>query len=1769
MNLIKKVKNRLKRKKLPNNKQGIAAIVGGDPKRFKLPPLRSRRGMLFVMIFAISGAAVLYLIFAAGVTPSDEQDQVSRINKLRTSKGVATLKTSSCLTTAARVWAQQMAANGAISHNPNLASLSEKYCGTVPRSWSRLAENVGLSYTGSATLFDAFVASSGHYKNMVSDQFNIIGVGAYTDGAGALWVVQVYALCNDCWGGAAITPPPDIPPPAPVATGVGSAMTPDRKNWWVVESTGKVRAYGPNAQHYGDMAGKVSNMKGMVASATGRGYWLLAEDGGIFAYGDAPFYGSTGGQSINAKIVGIAAHPSGRGYWLAGADGAVYPFGDPAFVKSWGSMAGKKLNLPIVGISSSASGSGYWLVAGDGGIFAYGDAPFYGSTGDIKLNAPIITMTSTADGKGYWMLAKDGGIFSYGNAVFYGSTGNTGVTTPAIGFVVAADNAGYFIIEGNGTKHPFGSAALKGVVIENNPNAPPPLPTFKTSMTYTDSWPKDYTPTNITASWTTAWPQERIPRDLQMNWYTASDGNGLPGSCVQIHESSEPPEHAWGDNHLCSNQDLGWSYTSAWPPEYPLAPKCVGLYEPGDPDTWGDNVLCTLIDVNLRWSYWGNISDTNTTCVSMNEAEDPHYWTDNFLCWDTYKPGSVSAPLPAGCINMNETSETAPWYDNVLCMSPDLGLTWSTAHPDPTNLPANCVRIYEPDDPDTWGDNVICTSNPNVHFDWSWRGNIYEDADTGCVKIEEPSDWDGGGYGWEDNFLCWNKYLPSIKPLNPGCIYINESADPHGWNDNVLCASPEVGLSFNTNYSADLVVPSKCVRIEEPADPYSWTDNVLCTNTYIALRWSFNGSLDDAETDCVLVNEGYDPHSWGDNYLCWYVPPPASADQPDLIVVPDSITWTPASPQSGNLVTVSATVKNVGTASTPEGLVIAFSVDGASAGWNGSAGWPLAPGESRTLTSVDGPGGVSTWTATAGSHTVLAVVDPSNAFPNELNENNNTLTKSLNIVAPNTPPTVPSSLRATSVTSNSIALAWNAATDDKGVAQYRVYRNGSFYATTTQLTYTDTGSGTGLSPQTPYTYQVSAVDAEGLESARIPASPGLSVTTLAAPDTTPPTAPGTLNATTPSATQVNLSWTASTDNFGVTGYQVSRRLTSSPAGSESVLIPSTQNLSYNDTSLAANTSYTYYVKAKDAANNYSSAASKTIATLVAPDTIKPTAPTNLSATAVSSTQINLSWTASTDTGGSGLKGYKILRDGQVIYTTTTLATGYGDGTPLQGSHTYTVTAYDGAGNNSDPSNPAPSTTPLPAAALTTSQSPQGNWVGTYGKDGYVLFDWNAGHTDLTALPTGVTMTVNGAERYQWNMNMTDTQALQSPDKTIRRATAIYTNTQFDVKLNFSSAYSGNLHLYAVDWDTGLRRQTVTVTDGSGSRNVILSSFNNGVWINAPVTVSAGGSITISVANTSTTTNMNAVLAGLFLGEGTTTTPPPADTTPPAAPTNPRTTTTPTYNKVDLAWDVSTDNVGVTKYQVLRNNTAIGNPTGTTFSDTPTTGLAAGTTYSYTVKAYDAANNASAASNALNVPVPASPDTTPPAPPYDLKTATTPTYNKVDLAWTASTSTDTARYLLYKGNSVIADLPASTTTYTDTFVSHSSTYSYYLKAKDTTGNISTTTSNILSVITPAASTTGGDTTPPTAPINLIPTIINSNQVNLRWTAATDNVRVDHYDIYRNGTKIGSTTPGSTSTTYGDATARPNTAYSYTVKAVDSSGNIGPASAAASISATNKK
>ncbi|MDG2114931.1 MAG: S8 family serine peptidase [Actinomycetota bacterium] len=189
------------------------------------------------------------------------------------------------------------------------------------------------------------------------------------------------------------------------------------KDYQVVTSEGRVVRPGTSA------SAAVSQLLnepvvGGTPTPSGAGHWLVARDGGIFAYGDARYFGSAGDIALNEPIVAMASTPGGDGYWMVAQDGGLFGFGAARY---HGSMGGTSLNEPIVGMAATPSGNGYWMVARDGGIFTFGDATYLGSTGDIALNQPVVGMAPSPTGDGYWLVALDGGIFTFGTAEYGGS----------------------------------------------------------------------------------------------------------------------------------------------------------------------------------------------------------------------------------------------------------------------------------------------------------------------------------------------------------------------------------------------------------------------------------------------------------------------------------------------------------------------------------------------------------------------------------------------------------------------------------------------------------------------------------------------------------------------------------------------------------------------------------------------------------------------------------------------------------------------------------------------------------------------------------------------------------------------------------------------------------------------------------------------------------------------------------------------------------------------------------------------------------------------------------------------------------------------------------------------------------------------------------------------------------------------------------------------------------------------------------------------------
>ncbi len=202
-------------------------------------------------------------------------------------------------------------------------------------------------------------------------------------------------------------------------------------------------------------------------------------------------------------------------------------------------------------------------------------------------------------------------------------------------------------------------------------------------------------------------------------------------------------------------------------------------------------------------------------------------------------------------------------------------------------------------------------------------------------------------------------------------------------------------------------------------------------------------------------------------------------------------------------------------------------------------------------------------------------------------------------------------------------------------------------------------------------------------------------------DTQAPTVPASVTATAASSTQINLSWTASTDNVAVTGYEVQR--CQGAACTSFVAVGAPTGASFNDTGLTPGTTYRYQVRARDAVPNWS-ATSSIVSGTTSADTTAPSVPSALTATVISGTQINLSWTASTD--NVAVTGYRVERCqgsscSSFAQVGTPTGTTFNDtGLTASTSYSYRVRAADAVPNLSGYSSTVSATTSAATSGTT-------------------------------------------------------------------------------------------------------------------------------------------------------------------------------------------------------------------------------------------------------------------------------------------------------------------------------------------------------------------------------------------------------------------------------------------------------------------------------------
>jgi chitodextrinase len=496
--------------------------------------------------------------------------------------------------------------------------------------------------------------------------------------------------------------------------------------------------------------------------------------------------------------------------------------------------------------------------------------------------------------------------------------------------------------------------------------------------------------------------------------------------------------------------------------------------------------------------------------------------------------------------------------------------------------------------------------------------------------------------------------------------------------------------------------------------------------------------------------------------------------------------------------------------------------------------------------------------------------------------------------------------------------------------------------------------------------------------------------------TTPPTVPGNVTATAISSTTINVTWTASTDSVALAGYQVYRNGT---------LVGTPTGLSYTDTGLAPLTAYSYAVAAYDTAGNTSAQSAAVSATTLPPDTTPPTV--SVTAPTANATLSGTVTVSATATDNVGVASVQFQLDGSnlgAVLTTAPYSIAWNTTTASNGAHTLTAIAQDTSGNIAT------------STGVTVTVSNAAGTPPTSGLLGYWNFDEDTGTVAHDSSGNGYNGTVfgatwapgkigsalsfNGTTNYVVTGNIAFANAFSisawvNAAVTPQTAFGRIAETQYNEGLYLGVNASGTSYKFIVNGAAGATgtcgaaygcAEGGTVTSGwhlvtatySGTTAILYvdqaqvatETFTAPADLSLPLYIGRyyGGSGNgwngvldeVRLYNRAlTSTEISAIYN--YTG----------NTTPPTVPGN-VTATAVSPTAINVTWTASTDSVALASYQVYRNGTLVGTPTGLSYTDT---GLAPSTTYSYTVAAYDTAGNASAQSAAASATTLA--NTTPP------------------------------------------------------------------------------------------------------------------------------------------------------------------------------------------------
>ncbi len=715
-------------------------------------------------------------------------------------------------------------------------------------------------------------------------------------------------------------------------------------------------------------------------------------------------------------------------------------------------------------------------------------------------------------------------------------------------------------------------------------------------------------------------------------------------------------------------------------------------------------------------------------------------------------------------------------------------------------------------------------------------------------------------------------------------------------------------------------------------------------------------------------------------------------------------------------------------------------------------------------------------------------------------------------------------------------------------------------------------------------------------------------------DTQAPSDPTNLTASNTTINSTDLSWTASTDNVGVTAYEVFQGTTN---------IGTSTTTNFNVTGLAPSTSFNFSIKARDAAGNLSGSSNTVNVTTLTPvpDTQAPSVPAGLAASNITQTTLELSWTASTD--NIGVTEYEIFQDGTSIGTSATTSFSV-TGLTADTAYSFTVNAKDAAGNVSGNSNVANVTTVATPPCTGINSFPYsesfesgfGVWTNATGDD----IEWTRDSGGTPSNNTGPSTGQDGAF-YLYTEASTNVTPPGNPNKA-----ALLNSPCIDLTGVPNGSLEFGYHMFGNN--VGAMEVLVSTDDGANYTSIWLQNGNIGnVWNQATVSLTSYAGSVIQLQFKGTTGNgwsSDMAIDNINIISVT------PDNEAPSVPTN-LTASNIGDTTIDLSWTASIDNVGVTEYEVFQGGTSIGTSATTSFN---VTGLTAETTYSFIVNAKDAAGNVSGNSNAANVTTTATPacagiNSFPYSESFESGVGVWTQETNDDLDWIVdsagtpsnntgpSAASDGTNYIYTEATGNGTGFPNKVALLTSPCIDLSSqpnaelNFDYHmfgaamgtlemrastddgatwttiwsltgdqgnswnsqavslaaysgnvikLQIKGTTGSDFTSdiTVDNLSIISLVP-----DTQAPTAPTNLTASNVTNTTVDLSWNASTDDRGVVGYDVYQDGVTIDT----STGTNYSVSGLTADTAYSFTVIAKDAAGNISASSNTANVTTTN--